>query len=166
MSRLLLTLPVLLALLLAACATPAGDARLIAGRSTQAEVQAWFGMPSRIWPEADGGRTLEYAQQPFGSHCPMLRFDARGLLLSQRDGLAPAERARIVPGLSVEQVQRLLGRERKRVGYANSREDVWDWNVEPTFSGTWLRFNVHFIDGVVVRTSETVVDPERLRWAL
>ena len=154
----------LLVMLLGACATPLDDSRLVIGRSTQAEVQALVGKPTRIWPEADGGITLEYAQQPYGAHCPMLRFGADGRLLSRRDGLAPPERERIVPGMSVEQVQRLLGRERTRASYANG-EIVWDWNIEPTFSGTWLRFNVHFANGVVARTSETVVDPSRMRWA-
>jgi len=160
--------PALLLVLLAllgACATPADDARLSLGRSTVAEAQALYGTPTRIWPEPDGGKTLEYAQQPYGSHCYLLRFDANGLLLGKRDGLAPAERARIVPGMSVEQVQRMLGRERTRVAYANSGEEVWDWNVEPTFSGTWMRFNVHFVNGAVARTSETIVDPSRMRWA-
>ena len=93
MRRLFLLVPVLLVLLLAACATPLDDSRLVVGRSTLAEVQALFGAPTRTWPEADGGSTLEYAQQPYGAHCPMLRFGADGRLLGKRDGLAPAERA-------------------------------------------------------------------------
>lgn len=163
---LLRALSLALLVLLTACATPGDDRRMVVGRSTVAEAQSFYGQPTRVWPEADGGKTLEYAQQPYGSHCYMLRFDAEGRLRSRRDGLATAERARIEPGMSVEQVQRLLGRERTRISYSNSGEDVWDWNVEPTFSGTWLRFNVHFKNGVVAATSETVVDPSRMRWAL
>jgi len=155
----------LLATLLGGCATPGHDPRLAVGRATGSDVQARYGPPTRIWPEADGGHTLEYAHQPFGDHCDMLRFDASGHLQALRDGLAPAERARVVPGMNVEQVQRLLGRERTRVHYELSGEDVWDWNVPPPDAGYWLRFNVHFRDGVVVRTTETLIDPSRLRWA-
>jgi len=149
---------------LVGCATPDNDPRLVVGTSTEADVQARLGPPTRTWPEPDGGRTLEYAHQPYGTRCDMLRFDAAGHLLSHRDALVPAERARVVPGMSVEQVQRLLGHERTRQAFANSGEEVWDWNVASIDSIYWMRFNVHFKDGVVVRTSETLVDPSRLRW--
>ncbi|HEY4083847.1 MAG TPA: outer membrane protein assembly factor BamE [Burkholderiaceae bacterium] len=151
--------------LLAACATPVQDQRLIAGRSTVAQVEGFYGQPTRIWPEPDGGQTLEYGQQPFGEHCYLLRFDAEGHWISSRDGLAAAERAKIEPGMSVEQVERLLGHERTRIFFRLSGEDVWDWNVTPPSNGYWLRFNVHFKDGVVVRTTETLIDPERRLFA-
>lgn len=149
--------------LLAACATPANDPRVALGHSTLAQIQALYGTPTRIWPEADGGQTLEYAKQPFGTHCYMLRFDAEGRLQDRRDGLAPAERARIVPGMSMEQVQRLLGRELTRMHFALSGEDVWDWNVDPPYAAMWMRFNVHFKDGQVVKTTEILIDPDRRR---
>lgn len=149
--------------LLVACATPVKDERLVAGRSTVAQAESFYGQPTRVWPEADGGQTLEYGQQPFGEHCYLLRFDAQGHWLSSRDGLAPAERAKIEPGMSIEQVQRLLGHERTRVFFRLSGEDVWDWNVTPPSEGYWLRFNVHFKDGVVVRTTESLIDLDRRR---
>ena len=152
--------------LLAACATPVHDPRLVTGRSTVAQAEAFYGKPTRIWPEPDGGQTLEYGQQPFGEHCYLLRFDAEGHLMGTRDGLAPAERAKIEPGMSVEQVQRLLGHERKRVFFRLSGEDVWDWNVTSPNGGYWLRFNVHFKDGVVARTTETLLEPDGRRLAL
>ena len=161
----------LLALLVSAslvggCATPFTDARLVLGTSSIAQVQALYGQPTHVWPEADGGQTLEYTGQPFGTHCDMLRFDASGRLVARRDGLAPAERAKVVPGLTIEQVQRLLGKERTRMRFARTDEDVWDWNVEPTFSATLLRFTVYFKDGVVEKTAEILVDPDRRRGAL
>ena len=42
-----------------------------------------------------------------------------------------------------------------------SGEDVWDWNIEPDMNGYLLRFNVHFKDGVVLRTSQSAVYPSR-----
>ena len=150
--------------LLAACATPVNDQRLVVGHSTVAQAETFYGKPTRIWPEPDGGQTLEYGQQPFGEHCYLVRFDAEGHLISSRDGLAPAERVKIMPGMSVEQVERLLGHERTRVFFRFSGEDVWDWSVTPPSIGYWLRFNVHFKDGVVVRTTETLIDPDRRRF--
>lgn len=146
---------------LGGCATPVKDERLRPGASTGAEVQQYYGAPSRVWPEADGGRTLEYATQPFGQTCFMVRLDAQDRLVSATDGLSAANRARIEPGLTPEQVSRLLGRERSRVFFQLSGEDVWDWNIPPEMNGYMLRFNVHFKDGRVVRTSQSVVYPDR-----
>jgi outer membrane protein assembly factor BamE (lipoprotein component of BamABCDE complex) len=148
--------------LLAGCATPDRDARLQPGVSSEAQVIALYGQPNRTWPEADGGRTLEYSTQPMGRHTYMVRLAADGRLLNVEDGLSPASRARIEPGMTPEQVSRILGRERSRVFFRNSGEDVWDWTIEPDQSGYGMRFNVHFKDGVVVRTTQSMVFPSRL----
>jgi hypothetical protein len=148
--------------LLSACATPDRDTRLQPGVSREEHVVAVYGQPRRIWPEADGGRTLEYSSQPMGQHCYLVRLGADGRLVSVEDGLSPAARARIEPGMTPEQVSRQLGQERSRVFFRNSGEDVWDWTVQPDQSGYGLRFNVHFKDGRVVRTSHSMVFPNRL----
>lgn len=162
--RTLPSLPSLLlcAALLAGCATPDRDPRLQPGRSNEAEVVALYGQPGRVWPEADGGRTLEYSGQPMGRHTWMVTLDAAGRLVGVIDALSPAGRARVQPGMTPEQVSRLLGRERSRVFFRNSGEDVWDWTIEPDQTGYGLRFNVHFKDGVVVRTTQSMVFPSRL----
>jgi len=146
---------------LSGCATPVRDERLRPGVTTSAEVQQYYGAPSRVWPEADGGHTLEYATQPFGRTCYMVRLDAQDRFVSSVDGLSAASRARIEPGMTPEQVLRVLGRERTRVFFKLSGEDVWDWNIEPDMNGYLLRFNVHFKDGVVLRTSQSAVYPSR-----
>jgi hypothetical protein len=146
---------------LSGCATPIKDERLRPGVSTGAELMQYYGTPSRVWPEADGGRTLEYATQPFGQTCYMVRLDAQDRFVSAVDALAPAQRERVQPGMTPEQVTRMLGRERTRVFFRNSGEDVWDWNVPPEMNGYLLRFNVHFKDGVVLRTSYSAVYPDR-----
>ncbi|MFG6414032.1 hypothetical protein ACG02S_09000 [Roseateles sp. DC23W] len=150
------------ALLLTACATPDRDARLQPGVSRGEDVIALYGTPTRIWPEADGGRTLEYATQPRGEHCYMVRLAPDGRLMGIEDGLSYANRARIVPGMTPEQVSRILGTERSRVFYKNSGEDVWDWTIKPDMTGYGMRFNVHFKDGVVLKASQSMVFPNRL----
>ena len=97
-----------------------------------------------------------------GRHCYMVRLAADGRLMSIEDGLSAANRARIEPGMTPEQVSRMLGAERSRVFFALSGEDVWDWTVEPDqLGGYGLRFNVHFKDGRVLRTSQSMVFPSR-----
>lgn len=152
----------LCAVLLASCATPDRDARLQPGSSREADVIAIYGQPNRVWPGADGGHTLEYSSQPMGRHTYMVRITPDGRLVGVEDGLSPAGRARIEPGMTPEQVSRLLGRERTRVFFRLSGEEVWDWTIEPDQSGYGLRFNVHFKDGIVVRTTQSMVFPSRL----
>jgi hypothetical protein len=151
----------LMLLLLTGCAQLGRDARLQPGLSTAAQVQALYGRPVQVWPEADGGRTLEYSTQPFGRSCHMVRLDAADRLLGIEETLHYASRFAIQPGMSYEQVSRRLGRERSRMFFRLSGEDVWDWNVEPELGGYLLRFNVHFKDGVVLRLSQTAVLPGR-----
>lgn len=127
------------------------------GSSQRADIIASQGQPTRIWPEPDGGSTLEYATQPLGSSCWMLRLDAGGTLVEAYDALAAGQRERVQPGMTAQQVTRLLGRERRREFFVFSGEDVWDWTVAPDGSGDPLRFNVHFKDGLVLRTSHSLV---------
>ena len=152
----------LCATLLAGCATPDRDARLQPGISREADIVAAYGAPGRIWPEADGRRTLVYSSQPMGHHAYLVRLGADGRLLSVEDGLSPDNRARIEPGMTPEQVSRLLGQERTRVFFHLSGEDVWDWTIAPDQAGYGMRFNVHFKGGVVVRTTQSMVFPSRL----
>ena len=152
----------LCSLLLAGCATPDRDTRLQPGASRSEDVIAIYGQPRRVWPEADGGRTLEYSSQPMGRHCYMVRLTADGRLVSIEDGLSPANRARIEPGMTPEQVSRILGTERSRVFYRQSGEDVWDWTIEPDQTGYGMRFNVHFKDGRVLRAGQSMVFPSRM----
>jgi hypothetical protein len=133
------------------------DLVLRPGASTQAEVVASQGTPTRIWPEADGSRTLEYATQPFGSSCYMFRIAPDGRLLGFHDALRAPTRDLVVPGMTPEAVTRLLGRERRREPFAFSGEEVWDWNLGPEGGSDLMRFNVHFKDGVVARTSMSMV---------
>lgn len=153
---------ILCAALLSACATSDRDERLQPGVTAAAEVLARYGQPTRVWPEADGGRTLEYSTQPRGTRCYMIRLDAQDRLVSVQDALTPAGRARVQPGMTPEQVSRLLGTERSRVYFRLSGEDVWDWTIEPDQAGYGMRFNVHFKDGVVVRATQSMVFPSRL----
>ena len=150
-----------LVLALGACANSGHDARLLPGQSSGTDVLARYGTPVQRWPEADGGQTLEYSSQPFGRTCWMIKLDANDRLVSIEDTLRYASRFSIEAGMTAEQVSRRLGRERSRVFFPLSGEDVWDWNVEPDQSGYLLRFNVHFKEGRVARTSQSMVVPER-----
>ena len=139
----------LLAFVLAGCAT---RPLLV----SEAEVRARHGEPTRVWPNPDGSRTLEYATQPFGETCWMYTIAADGRVVAQFDALAPENLARVEIGMSLDEVTRLLGEARSVQRFPRLSEEVWDWNIPrdaPDLIAT--RFNVHFVEGRVVRTSRS-----------
>lgn len=124
------------------------------------EVLAARGEPTRVWDNNDGTRTLEYATQPFGDTCWMYTVDENGFMVDQFDALSRRNLARVERGMTVAEVQRLLGQHRAVQHFSLSGEDVYDWNVRnewPNLVAT--RFNVHFIDDRVERTSYEYVYP-------
>lgn len=126
----------------------------------EAELLARRGEPTRVWENEDGTRTLEYATQPNGETCWMYTVDAGGVVVDQFDALEKDNLARVQKGMTSEEVERLLGRHRTVQRFVLSGEEVWDWNVRNQWHGAVAtRFNVHFIDAKVTRTSYTYVDP-------
>lgn len=102
------------------------------GLSTEADVRAQFGEPATIWPEPDGSRTLEYNRQPMGHQNYMITIGQDGKMSALRQVLTPYVFAQVQPGMSQEQVRRLLGQPAKRTTYDLKRETDWDWNwIDP-----------------------------------
>lgn len=100
--------------------------------STEADVRARFGEPETIWPESDGGRTLEYNRQPAGRRNYMITIGPDGKMTALRQVLAPHNFERVRPGMEEEAVRRLLGKPAKRTPYALKQETDWDWNwIDP-----------------------------------
>lgn len=141
--------------LLAGCATFAPPPIL----TTEAEVLAKYGSPTQRWPNEDGTVTLEFSTQPNGYVTWMYTIDAGGIVLRREDALDDDNLARVERGMTRAQVARLLGQHRSVQTFSLSGEEVWDWNIYNDGPGVATRFNVHFIDGEVVRTSRTFVYP-------
>ncbi|THF60790.1 outer membrane protein assembly factor BamE [Pseudothauera nasutitermitis] len=132
--------------------------------TTEAEALAARGEPTARWPNEDGSTVLEFATQPYGTTCLMVEVDATGVVLRQWDALAAENLARVKVGMTQDEVRRLLGQYRSIQRFANSGEEVWDWNVpKDYYDVVALRFNVHFVDSKVVRTSQSYEYP-RDRW--
>jgi len=148
-----------LSFLLVGCAFTPKLAGLPPGQASEADVIAAAGVPTHRWSDADGGSTLEYSSQPWGTHNWMVKLDTAGRLVSVRDALALDGLLRVEAGMNKAQVSRLLGQHRSIEYFRLSGEEVWDWNIENTGPGIETRFNVHFRDGVVARTSQTYIYP-------
>lgn len=156
-----MNLPIfLMSLALAGCAYTPPLARLPPGQASEADVLAAAGPPQRRWNNPDGSVTLEYSSQPNGIQCLMVVLGRDGRLVSVADALKPDGLARVEVGMSREEVSRLLGRHRSVEFFSLSREEVWDWNIDNSSGpGVATRFNVHFREGRVLRTSQTYVFP-------
>ena len=141
--------------LLAGCATVAPMRPL----ASEAEARAVHGEPAARWQNDDGTSTLEYSTQPNGDIALMITVDASGAVVRQENALSLENLARVERGMTREQVARLLGAHRSVQTFALSGEEVWDWNIRNDGPGIATLFNVHFIDGKVVRTSRTYVFP-------
>ena len=127
--------------------------------STEQDVRARFGEPERIWPEQDGGQTLEYNRQPAGHQNYMITIGPGGKMTALRQVLAPHQFAKVQPGMDKEAVRRLLGKPAKQMAFVLKQETDWDWNwIDPP--SREMVFTVTFgADGRVLRAASV----EKLR---
>ena len=102
------------------------------GLSTEVDVRDRFGVPEYIWQEPDGSRTLEYNRQPAGERNYMITIGTDGKMSALRQVLTPQNFEKILPGMTQEQVRRMLGKPSKMVPYELKKESEWDWNwIDP-----------------------------------
>ncbi len=142
-----MSLAVVLAVLLAACASYSGRG-LIAGQSTAEEVIGVMGPPQMQWTDADGGRRLAYPRGPAGVHTFMVLIGPDGKLRRIENVMTPQAFSRIQAGMSKDQVLRALGPpEPSWTVYFKARDElVWEWRYCNQW-GQSARFNVLFDGG-------------------
>lgn len=121
---------VLLTLVLAACASYSG-AGLRPGDARLDDVVQLMGQPAMRWQDPDGSIQLAYPRGPAGIHTFMVRLGPDGRLRSVANVLDEAHLARIRPGMTKEQVLRVLGPpDYGRTAYFKARDElVWDWRA-------------------------------------
>ena len=120
------------------------------GLSTEQDVRKAFGDPETIWPEANGARTLEYPRQPMGFSNYMITIGSDGVMTALRQVVTPHVFAQIQPGMTQEQVRRMLGKPAKRMSYVLKQETDWDWNyIDPP--SREMEFTVTFGDNGTVK---------------
>jgi hypothetical protein len=158
-------LPVIIAGLLAGCASYAGRG-LRDGVSTTGDVQALMGTPTLRWPEPDGGEQLAYVRGPAGFHTIMIRSDRNGIVISRENALAPKQFAKLRAGMTQDEVLRLLGPpDPLRTVYFAARDElVWDWRWCDDYAEP-ARFYVLF-DGSSGTLRTTMSQPESMAYGL
>lgn len=127
--------------------------RLRPGRTTADEIRQIMGRPDLEWREPDGSRVWEYPRTPEGVVNYMVVIGPDNVLREVQQVLTGENFSKIVPGMTQDEVRRLLGRPAHQRSFALTKETVWDWKTKSEISMQWF-FNVHFnADGLVSKTS-------------
>lgn len=150
------------ALLLSACAAYDGRG-LMPGADRIEDVLRVMGPPAQRWQDADGAVQLAYPRGPMGYHSYMVHVAPDGKLQRIENVLDENAFARIQPGMSMEQVVRLLGPAQPEwsVYFARRDELVWEWRYCDT-SNNAARFNVLFDQRLgTVRSTMAMTEEQR-----
>lgn len=125
------------------------------GVTHRSEVQEHMGPPGIEWRNGDGTVIWEYSMQPSGVTCYHLTIDSSGVVQAVEQVFTEARRASIQPGMSREQVRRLIGKPAREQAFPNKGQVVWDWLLDDRMPGQTTYFNVFFDpSGKVIKTGE------------
>jgi outer membrane protein assembly factor BamE (lipoprotein component of BamABCDE complex) len=146
--------------LLALLGCDARMSELKPGVSTATEVKSIMGQPSFEWKEPDGTVTWEFPRGPSGSVTYMVDLRPDGVLKEIRQVLTEAYFAKIQPGLSQDEVRKLIGKPAGSMTFPLKKEEVWSWKFEQGSGEKW-HYHVHFDLGgkVVTATRNRVEEP-------
>jgi hypothetical protein len=149
MNSIRILVPALLAAAAAGCANYAS----IAPGTSADQLTAHAGRPAEVWKNTDGTETWEYRQAPAGWYTYMVDLGPDHAVRDVHQVLDEPYFVKIQPGLSRDQVRRLLGAPKDVAEYKAKNEEVWSWRYKE--ANNWYRlFNVAFdaSSGTVLRT--------------
>ena len=143
------TLSITAVLVAAGCASYDGYS-LRPGASTEAEVRAVMGAPAAEFREADGSSRLAYPRGPLGTQTFMADLGPDGVLRGVQPVLGDGSFNRIQPGLTRQDVLRMIGPPGETMTFSQSGNTAWDYRYVDTW-GYRAIFSVTFNpSGVVV----------------
>ncbi|AKM31542.1 hypothetical protein AB870_17585 [Pandoraea faecigallinarum] len=126
------------------------------GVSTEAQVRDQMGKPEIVWENDDGSRRLEYPRAPGGLKTYMVDIGADGKLRRVTQALSAENFQQVQPGMSQDEVRRLLGKPTTVEEYRLKKETVWSWRWLEDGVNSPGMFNAHFgPDGRVTVTSRS-----------
>lgn len=130
--------------LLAGCATYSPQA--LRPGMTADQVVAAMGPPNARHAQPGGGARLEYARGPMGLHTYMVDLDAQGRMTGWEQVLDDAHFNAIRPGISVQELQRQIGRPSAILPGGYQPGQVWSYRYDSLWCNWW---QVSVVDGVV-----------------
>jgi outer membrane protein assembly factor BamE (lipoprotein component of BamABCDE complex) len=126
----------------------------VAGGMDEMQVQARMGKPETVRKNADGSETWEYPGGPLGRQTFMVTLGSDHSVKEVRQVLSEEYFAKVVPGMSRDEVRRLLGRPGEVSTYPARDEEVWSWRYQQA--------NAMFFHVLFDRRTGTVRTTQRL----
>lgn len=160
MNVLRLAIALTTACIAAGCASYGGSG-LRPGVSTEGEVRAVMGAPAMEFATEDNGRRLVYPRGPLGTQTFMADVGGNGVLRTVQPVLNDDTFYRIQPGLTREQVLRMIGPPGDTMAFSRTGHQAWDyryvdtWGYQAIFSVTFDR------DGIVVSKITQRIERDR-----
>ncbi|MGZ5034906.1 MAG: hypothetical protein ACXWAC_17065 [Usitatibacter sp.] len=119
-------------ILAAGCAAYDG-AGLRPGSATEADVRGTMGRPALELRDPDGSRHLYYPRGPLGHQTFVADLDGRGVLVEVRNVLGDDTFNRIRPGLTADDVLRMIGPPREKAHFPRLGQTAWDYKYVDTW---------------------------------
>lgn len=115
--------------------------KLVPGQHSEHDVRQLMGVPTLVWDRPDGSREWDYVRGPMGVETLRVTIGADGRYGGMVNLLTSATFAKATPGMTGEELTRLLSRPTEVQRYALKPEIVWSWRYQE--DGRKLRFNAH-----------------------
>lgn len=131
------------------------------GESTAEDVRRYMGKPEVVWEEEDGSQTYEYVRGPAGHETYMVSIGPDGRFRSMRNVLVAEVFQQVKPGMSSDDVRRLLGKPTETVYFRLKKEEVWSWRFNDAQQRSQM-FNAHFGPDRTVTSTSLSADPQSI----
>ncbi|WP_232490744.1 outer membrane protein assembly factor BamE domain-containing protein [Burkholderia ubonensis] len=126
------------------------------GVSTVDDLRRQAGKPEMVWQSEEELQRLEHPRGPNSTSTYMVDVGSAGRLIATIRVLNAANIAKVVPGMTLDDVRQVLGQPMTIAQYALSHETAWSWHWEEDGVSRDAMFNAHFSpEGVVIRTSRS-----------
>ena len=124
------------------------------------EIRAKFGAPEAIWKNPDGSETWEYPLGPVGVQTYMITLGPDQTVREIRQVLSAESLDKVQPGMSRDEVRRMLGKPAETVYFAPRDEEVWTWRIQE-FNFRYRRFHALFDRTTGILRSTLTLDEDR-----
>lgn len=152
----------IVAIAAAGCAA-LGERALTPGVSTEEQLRRAMGAPAVEFAHADGSRTLAYPSGPMGTQTYMADLAPNGTVRAVRPVLKEEVFQSVQPGMTRDEVLRLIGPPGDSMAFPRRRQVSWEYNFRDAW-GYRALFFVDFDDrGIVVGKFTRRIDNDRSR---
>jgi hypothetical protein len=91
------------------------------------QVQARFGAPADVWKTPDGSEVWDYPRGPLGTETYMITFGPNREVRDVRQVLTDQNISTLKPGMTRDEVRRLLGKPGSINVTESRNEEIWYW---------------------------------------